>query len=108
MPNSEQTNKSVQQAVFEIIESSLEGCSKAEQESWLQDLAEHGCVSGMVSPLIYYHQTESFFDQHADEILELAHLLDFNINIVEVGLTQFKNNMAWFTFEVLAANYEAD
>ena len=108
MPNSEQINNSLQQAVFEMIESSLEGYSKAERESWLQDLAEHGCVSGMVSQLIYYHQTESFFDQHADEILELAHLLDFNINIVEVGLTQFKNNMAWFTFEVLAANYEVD
>lgn len=108
MPNSEQTNNSVQQAVFEIIESSLEGYSKAERKSWLTDLATHGCISGMVSHLIYYHQTECFFDQHADEILELAHLLDFNINIVEEGRTQFKNNMAWFAFEVLAANYEAD
>lgn len=107
MPKSNQNN-TLQQAVFEIVESALEGYSKAEQKTWLEDLAAHGCISGMVSSLIYYHQTERFFDQHADEILELANLLCFSVNVTEVGLTQFKNNMAWFAFEILAVNYETD
>ena len=108
MPNTKQSNKTLEQAVFEIVESATEGYSRAEQKAWLEDLATHGCVSGMVSDLICFHQTEYFFDQHADEILELANLLGFNVDVVNVGLTQFKNNMAWFAFEVLAANYEAD
>ena len=73
-----------------------------DRKSWLQDLAEHGCVLGMFNNLIYYHQTERFFNQHEDEILELAGLYDFRPDIVDLGMVQLKNTLAWFAFEVSA------
>jgi hypothetical protein len=37
----------------------------------LRDLLEHGCQSGMVSDLIYYHDTVKFYKKHQDEIGEM-------------------------------------
>ena len=32
--------------------------------TYLNDVLEHGCVSGMVGGLTYYHDTEKFFEDH--------------------------------------------
>jgi hypothetical protein len=36
--------------------------------SYLKDVLYHGCVSGMVSGLIYYADTRKFFEDHKEEI----------------------------------------
>ncbi|MDF1816215.1 MAG: hypothetical protein P1V20_28705 [Verrucomicrobiales bacterium] len=72
------------------------------RETWLDDLEYHGCVSGMVSDLIYYHDTIAFFETHEEEILYLAKEYDFHPSIVALGETGVKNSLAWFAFETLA------
>lgn len=72
------------------------------REQWLNDLEYHGCVSGMVSDLIYYNDTLRFFADHEQEILYLAKEYDFHPSIVALGETGVKNSLAWFAFETLA------
>ena len=38
---------------------------------FFKDLLQHGCISGMVPSLVYYSDTEKFFDHHYHEIMEL-------------------------------------
>ena len=61
----------------------------------VDDIVRHGCASGMVLALIYYSDTEPFFDRHADEIFDLYNngIYDFELN---------KNSLAWFGFETMA------
>ena len=74
-------------------------------EEVINEVLEHGCVSGIVGSLIYYYQTEAFFDRHKNAINELAHELSEDLygNPFEIyhnlngGCS--KNNMAWFGFE---------
>lgn len=74
-------------------------------ETVIEEVLEHGCISGVVGSLVYYYQTEAFFNRHKDAINELAHELSEEIygNPFEIyhnlngGCS--KNNMAWFGFE---------
>lgn len=42
-----------------------------EGNSFVSDLMRSGCISGMVSELIYYKDTTAFFARHKEEINEL-------------------------------------
>jgi hypothetical protein len=90
----------LQEEVRDIIK--LHTTGKSDQDRWMQELARHGCASGLVNNLIHYQQTERFFHEHEDEILELAARYEFRPDVVELGMLQFKNTMAWFAFEVTA------
>ena len=37
-------------------------------KDFIEDLSEHGCISGMVTSLIYYDDTVKFYDKHQIEI----------------------------------------
>ena len=63
----------LKEAYNEIIESNLN--NPEERKTYLQDLTQHGAISGMVSGLIYYHETTQFFNEHRDEILAMLHEL---------------------------------
>ena len=92
----------LQKEVWKIIE--LHTTDREDRKRWIQDLAEHGCVSGMVNNLIYYRQTEQFFNQHENEILELAGHHGFRPDVVDLGMVQLRNTLAWFAFEVTAGD----
>ena len=88
--------------VMEILESMA---MDSGLETVINEVLEYGCVSGIVGNLIYYYQTEEFFNRHKDAINDLAHELSEEIygNPFEIyhnlngGCS--KNNMAWFGFE---------
>ena len=73
----------------------------------LQEIAQHGCQSGCASSHIYYHETESFFDLHQDEIesffLDIygdEYLEQFAKDVATMqGL---KNNLTWAFIEAIA------
>ena len=52
----------------EVAQSALE---YDDPQSFFDDLLQHGCISGMVSSLIYYADTHAFYDKHYEEIEEL-------------------------------------
>jgi len=83
--------------------------------TYLQDIINHDCISGMVSSLIYYSDTIEFHDKYEtkiDDIInnylesrgekfsELAR--SFNFDAYEID--SLKNWKAWFAFECVASN----
>lgn len=74
-------------------------------ESFISNILNYGCVSGIVGELIYYYQTEEFFNIFKDEINDLAHSLSEDIygNPFELyynlNYECSKNNLSWFAFE---------
>lgn len=84
-----------------------------EIKNWLDDLNQHGCASGMVSDLIYYDDTCSFYDRHKKEISEciaidleecglksIGELLrDYDTKDYLAESTHNKNLLAWYAFE---------
>jgi hypothetical protein len=84
-------------AVFEEIETNIEGMTEDEAQTWVEEAI---CEAGSVSGLIYYSDTGAFFRAHSEEILEIAKECDFKPDVVDLGMTDWENTMAWFAFEV--------
>jgi hypothetical protein len=82
------------------------------------DLATGGCISGMVSHLVYYHDTLRFYRRHKQEITALLSqaLSDSGLKCASelfkgwdsddpLALdTPNQNFLAWFAFEETARN----
>ena len=114
----------LKEAYNELIESNLN--EPEERKAYLQDLAQYGAISGMVSGLIYYNETTQFFNEHRDEILTMLHELKEETGLNEKELfgnkwndwedlleeeaddldpladTNNQNLLAWFAVEELA------
>ena len=78
------------------------GLSTEDLYAHLTDVTTYGCASGIVTELIYYHETSRFFDCYRAEILELAQELDF----LEDGhsshfSTEEKNELAWLGYDTV-------
>lgn len=79
----------------------------------MEDLQKHGCQSGMIGSLIYYSDTENFYNKYKEEISSLANeiiestgynsLFDLipNLNKEDQLMLEShnKNILAWFGFE---------
>lgn len=84
-----------------------------ERQYFVNDLQSHGCVSGVVSGLIHYHDTNEFYNKLKDEIWELLYndCEDLGNNSIPefIGTLngakdvnnheQFCNLLAWYGFE---------
>lgn len=101
--------------IKEIVLQDLEDYeTKEEKISYLNDLTQHGCQSGMVSGLIYYCDTNKFFNDHEDEIEDLiTENMDMmgvdtrpafidSLNGSAENMTQEKNLLVWFAYEEVA------
>jgi hypothetical protein len=65
---------------------------------YMKDVVNHGCVSGTVSMLVYYSDTEAFFKKYFNEIFEL--LNEYKEEIGEYPNIEFNaNNLSWFAYE---------
>lgn len=80
-----------------VITDILSQGDNEEIESYIKDLLEYGCVSGIVSDLIYYNDTDRFFTLHHNEILELLEQAKESgeMPIIEMN----SNNLSWFAYE---------
>ena len=91
---------------YEVLQKSLDYDNP---KDFFTDLLEHGCVSGMVSGLIYYVNTHKFFDKHYEQIEKLRQ--DYEEHTGEPLKIEYdlKNFLAWFAFEETARKlYESD
>ncbi len=66
--------------------------------NFFEDLAQHGCISGMISSLIYYSDTHKFYDTHYEEIEDVRKELNITID----PDNDLKNHLAWMAFEYKA------
>ena len=79
----------------------------------IREITRHGCVSCIVSELIYYSDTVKFYDAFEDEIWNRLDAAATNIGSSDIisfigtyldtrhigSLTQFKNALAWWAVE---------
>lgn len=79
----------------------------------MEDLQKHGCISGMIPELIYYDDTNEFYDTYKADINELLSEItqESGLSTEEFFGDNFdkndpliidylnKNLMAWFGFE---------
>lgn len=86
-------------------------------EEWnlkLNDIVNHGCISGTISRLIYYSQTNEFHDMYEKEIDDVIseylentgedfHCLVQTFNFDVYDIVSLKNWKAWFSFEYVAS-----
>lgn len=78
--------------------------------SYIKDVAENGCISGICHGLIYYKDTHKFYTDNAQEIDEILKRLEDVIgepyNITEgmkrLNQTDLRNFLAWLAYEVEA------
>lgn len=78
--------------------------------SYIEDVANHGCVGGNCNGLIYYVDTHGFYNEHADEIdtlletmeEEMGESYDITANMKRLGQTNLRNFLAWLAYEVTA------
>ena len=62
---------------------------------------EHGCETGVVSGLIYYHETCAFYDAHEDEILDVLEEYGHDFGSEPYDLVSLRNARAWFAADCL-------
>lgn len=70
--------------------------------TYLENVIQHGCVSGWVSGLVYYSDTHAFFDKHYDEIHDMISDYKDNTGVDLVHTGDLKNFYAWFAYEQTA------
>lgn len=87
-------------AVIDIILDNIDNYD--DSVSYFNDVLTYGCASGTVSELMYYYQTEKFFDAYADEIFELYN--ESKEEYGEINIELNKNNLSWFAFEETLRN----
>lgn len=80
----------------------IENHSYDEAKQFFQDLLQDGCISGMVSSLIYYADTYTFYQKYYHEIEEI--LIEYEEMMGEALKPQndLMNWYAWFAFEEFA------
>ena len=90
------------EVINDIINMLDENASDDEVQSLLEDINKYGCSSGIVSSMIYYSDTEKFFNKYSNEIFELYN--DFNEETGYTLSTIDKNSLAWFSYELIVSN----
>lgn len=82
-------------AVLEI----LEGGSFEETLSELNAVYQHGCSIG-ISGFTYYSETEKFFDEYSEDILEALQEFKYTVDdSIFANLDFTKNGLTWFFVE---------
>ena len=80
----------------------------------LQEIANHGCESGVCSQHIYYGDTIAFFDKYEGEILDLIHVrygVDELVSIFkrsEACYDMYRNECTWLFIENVATDVVID
>ncbi len=102
------TKKEITNALQEIVEAekgtikgyvAQEALDDDDPISFFKDLLNHGCVSGMVSSLVWFNQTHTFYDTYYDEIEELRQEQEASIGTPIQTKGDLKNFLAWFAYE---------
>ena len=72
------------------------------------DLAQYGCISGMINGLVWYTDTHRFYDKHYHEIEELREDFEESVGVPLSIKGDLKNALAWLAFEEVACRIASD
>ena len=82
------------------------GLTTEELKDYIKDIVQCGCISGIVSSLVYYSDTTRFFNCYRKEILSMLQDPDKNIYSEYTYLldqkkysVSEKNYLSWFAYD---------
>ena len=85
--------------VAETILDQVDGYDNEEILEYVAQIVNYGCASGIVTSLMTYKDTDEFFNNHSNEILELLDN-DKEEGILDINEIEFnKNWLSWYAFE---------
>lgn len=95
-----------------VINIILDHGTSEDIEAFMKDVLQHGCISGIVSELIYYSDTIAFFKKYKRDILDLLEAegtspTDLNGWDDEDHFAEDDSNqnlLAWYGFEAVTYN----
>lgn len=71
--------------------------------SFIEDIRNYGCISGMSGELIYYNDIKKFYINNLDEIQDYINEL-IDSGIYSINKLNY-NEVVWTTFESIANEY---
>ena len=112
------TNNNIKWAI-EILENGMSGFDKEEKMNYLEDVAQHGCVSGVVTAVVYTSDINDIFKDNTDDILERLTEIseELECDVVQVAMsnlnyegdyTMFPTAAVWLIIENTAGMLLAD
>ena len=94
----EETDNRLSKAVIDDILNMTD--TDEEIVDYMNNVISHGCISGVVSSLIYYCDTKKFFKEYIEEIFDLMN--EYKENCGEYPNIELNsNNIAWFGYEII-------
>ena len=97
------TESELKKAVLESLIDKAEVCESNEEiMTMVNNILTYGCTSGIVPDMMFYRDTESFFNTHSEEIFDLMNEKrdeGWDLNNIEFS----KNNLAWWAYEVITS-----
>lgn len=94
-----ETENHLEKYVIQDILDNGNGTEDTDIKNYISDVLQHGCVSGMVSSLIYYTDTYAFYATYADEIDELKEEMESETGEPLHIESNVRNSLAWFGYE---------
>ena len=108
--------KTIHEAFNDIYESEIEDYDN--KEDFNEDLAKHGCISGIVGGLAFFNQTSELFDNFEDECNDWLEELTEGTGLnpfelfknwdVAINSEHNKNTVIWAMFEEYVATMETE
>ena len=88
---------------------SLDYLSKLYSQEELTEIAKHGCITGVATHHIHYHETEDFFNKFEDEILDFLENLNGENPIHYYSkdcysIQELTNKIAWAYIDMASAH----
>ena len=104
LKRSEEFNSRVEKKVINDLLNT--GLTTEELKDHIKDIVQCGCISGIVSSLVYYSDTTKFFNCYRKEILSMLQDPDKNIYSEYTYLldqkkysVSEKNDLSWFAYD---------
>lgn len=100
----ENTESELKKAVLESLIDKVEECESDEEIiTMVNNILTYGCASGIVSDMMFYRDTENFFNIHSEEIFDLLNE-SISEGLTDANNIEFsKNNLAWWAYEVITS-----
>jgi len=90
------------------MESAYDEIIETYDKETMEEIANHGCASGVCFKHIYYGDTIRFYDKYEDEItdyIESNYGTEFLVELfkkADASLTHYKNDVCWTYIEMIA------
>ena len=95
-----------------ILNDYMEECSEMEMEilnslscEEIENIYHYGCCSSAPASFIYYYQTNTFFDKHSEECLEILKLAINDCYIDPQKFEFTKNEITWLVVEIAVSDF---